>query len=391
MDKQLEQTLKLLVNQAVTNGETAGCSMMILKDGREIFYHQAGYADIETEKPICRDTLYRFYSMTKPMTAIAAMILLERGLLDLREPVETFLPGFRNQKVCENGILTTPVRPVLIRDLLDMTSGLSYPGDATETERQVSALFTELDERLYSDHPMTTVELANRLGQCPLLFQPGSRWQYGTSADVLGAVIEVISGMSFGNFIKKNILDPLHMENTGFSVDPCKLHLLATAYEACESGFIPYRGNHLGIINAMDTPAAFESGGAGLVSSIDDYKTFTQMLLNEGEWNGVRILRPKTVRFLTSEGLDALQQDGLKAWTDLTGYSYGNLMRILKKPGQAMSLGSEGEYGWDGWLGCYFSNSPKDKLTILFMHQKKDAGIIPTLRKARNLIYANLT
>lgn len=379
------------MDQAVENREMAGCSLMVLKEGKELFYHQTGYANVEQHVPIYRDTLYRCYSMTKPVTGIAAMILLERGELDLAEPVETYLPGFKGQNVWEDGREMSPRRPVLLQDLLNMTSGLCYPGDSCEPELQVGRVYEELDRRLLSSSPMTTVEFANRLGQCPLRFQPGSNWMYGTSADVLGAVIEVISGMRLGEFMEKEIFSPLEMKSTGFSPDSKELHRLATAYEIHDGQMIPYVGNHLGILNAMDRIPSFESGGAGLVSCIDDFKNLTQMLLNKGSFNGKQILKPKTVEFFTSDALTEDSKSYLKEWINLSGNSYGNLMRILTQPGRSTTIGRVGEYGWDGWLGCYFTNSPMDKLTILFMMQKKDAGMVPALRKCRNVIFANLT
>lgn len=390
MKRQVKHRLEDILDNAVAKGELAGLSMMVLKEGKELFYHQAGYASVEHRVPIYRDTLYRFYSMTKPVTATAAMILLERGDLDLRESVENILPGFKNQKVWQDGQCVAPIRPVLIKDLLNMTSGLTYPGGNNETQRQTAKLFEELDQRLYGPNPMTTQELANRLGECPLAFQPGTHWMYGTSADVLGAVIESVSGMTLGEFFKKEIFDPLEMKSTGFSPDPKDLHRLATAYDISQGKIVPFTQSHLGIINAMDRKPAFESGGAGLVSSIDDFKNFTQMLLNKGSWNGKQLLNPKTVRFLVSEGLTEDQKTYYHDWIDLSGFSYGNLMRIFTKPGLAMTMGTVGEYGWNGWLGCYFSNSPKDKLTILFMEQRKDAGVAPALRRCINVIYSNL-
>lgn len=149
---------------------------------------------------------------------------------------------------------------------------------------------------------------------------------------------------------------------------------------------MPYADNHLGIINKMDRDPAFESGGAGLVSTIDDYAKFTRMLMNEGSLNGVQILRPKTVKYLTSATLNAVQQKGFDSWLTLCGHSYGNLMRVMTDCSKAGDLGCQGEYGWDGWLGAYFCNCPKEDMTFLFMMQKTDAGTTTLTRKLRNII-----
>jgi CubicO group peptidase (beta-lactamase class C family) len=181
------------------------------------------------------------------------------------------------------------------------------------------------------------------------------------------------------------------MHDTGFWVPQEKRNRLATAYEMTNKNDpFPYEGNHLGIINAMDRQPAFESGGAGLVSTIDDYARFAQMLMNRGSLDNVQILKPKTVDYLTSSTLQAEQQENFDLWHTLSGHSYGNLMRVMTDHRQAGLLGSNGEYGWDGWLGAYFCNCPKDNLTILIMMQKKDAGTTSLTRKLRNTVYASL-
>ena len=202
--------------------------------------------------------------------------------------------------------------------------------------------------------------------------------------------MEVVSGMRFGDFLEKEIFTPLEMVDTGFWVPEEKQSRLVKTYE-CNEGkpSVLYTGNHLGIRNAMDRRPAFESGGAGLVSTIDDYSHFAQMLLNGGSYKGKQILSPAMVRFMTGHVLSAEQQEVFEregmAW--LEGFSYGNFMRVLVNPGRSATLGSKGEYGWDGWLGCYFANAPQDQMTILMMTQKKDSGTFRMTRLLRNTIY----
>lgn len=378
--------LKETISKSIEKSEIAGCNLMIIKEGMEIFYHEDGLSDREAGIPINRDSIFRLYSMTKPITGLAAMILMEKGEIDLCDPVSKFLPGFKNQRAVGNGILEPVVRETTIKDLLSMTSGLVYPGDKDLAEQATSELFVEVDKRLLGDNPMTTMDMMNALGKCPLAFQPGKLWRYGTSADVLGAVIQVASGLSFGEFLKQHIFGPLGMNDTDFYVPANKRNRLVKTYQNDETGELKlYTGNHLGVSNAMDQKPAFESGGAGLVSTIVDYSKFTSMLMNEGCFEGSRIIRPATYQYFINSTLTTEQKKGFD-WFTLGGYDYGNLIRIMTDPAKAGGMASPMEYGWDGWLGVYFTNCPKEDMTILFMTNKKDAGTMPLTRKLRNII-----
>lgn len=380
------ELIKKALRKEIECRDVAGANLLVIHKGKEVFYHEDGFADVEKRIPIKRDTIFRLYSMSKPVTAAAVMILLERGEIDLFEPVSKFLDGFRNQTVYKDGSLVPAERDVNIRDLLSMTSGLPYPGEDM-AGRQVGILFESLERGLASDDPIGTVEAMNRLGKCPLAFQPGTSWLYGTSADVLGAVVEVVSGMRFGEFLAKEIFEPLGMKDTAFWVPAEKRDRLANAYSADgKGGLTLYTGNNLAINYRMDKSPVFESGGAGLASTIDDYARFAAMLMNGGELDGVRILQPGTVRYMTSAALNEVQQRGFETWLTLNGHSYGNLMRIMTDCSLAGIIGSPGEYGWDGWLGAYFCNCPKEELTFLYMMQRTDSGTTPLTRKLRNII-----
>lgn len=392
MEQEKINRLQWILDDAVARGEIPGAILMVRKEGKETVYLESGYADIEAKKPVSRDSIYRLYSMSKPITATAVMILVERGLIDLADPVCRYLPGFCGQMVAAaDGHVEKPWRDVTIQDLVNMTSGLVYDGNHL-TGKLTEALFAEVIQGLDEGEggAYGTVEIANRLGQIPLAFQPARSWCYGTSADVAGALVEVVSGMRFGDFLEKEIFTPLEMVDTGFWVPEEKQSRLVKTYE-CNEGkpSVLYTGNHLGIRNAMDRRPAFESGGAGLVSTIDDYSHFAQMLLNGGSYKGKQILSPAMVRFMTGHVLSAEQQEVFEregmAW--LEGFSYGNFMRVLVNPGRSTTLGSKGEYGWDGWLGCYFANAPQDQMTILMMTQKKDSGTFRMTRLLRNTIY----
>lgn len=333
------------------------------------------------------------------------MILMEEGVIDLFEPVGNYIDTFRNQmvsagvghggvptmapgreqRIASGGYLVPADSPVTIKDLLDMTSGLTYGGESL-AERYTSAVIQEAADRLHGDHPMDTMEFAERIGECPLEFQPGSQMRYGVSADILGAVIQKASGMTFGEFLKKRIFEPLGMEDTAFCVPDDKRDRLSGEY-VCDGHTIGiYHGDNLAIRDdAKDNP--FESGGAGLFSTLSDYAKFAAMLMNDGTLGGRRILRPGTVKFMTSGELLPHQQLSFN-WQGLEGYTYSNLMRVVKWPDRAGIICHKGEYGWDGWLGPYFANDPETGLTVLMMIQRKDYGTGTVTRRLRNIIFS---
>lgn len=379
-----------LLERSVENADIAGANLLILKDGKELVYTEKGYANIESGKKYQRDTIARIYSMTKPITSVAAMILMERGELELGQPVGDILPEFKNPIVWVGEKTVPAKRWMNIKDLLCMTSGLSYGGEDM-AGRQVWRILEDVDSRLYTDNPASTMEIARKLGGCGLSFQPGDEWLYGMSADVLGAVIETVTGMRFGEFLEKEIFEPLGMNDTGFYVPEEKRGRLADAYEKTIVGMKLFETNHLGIKYTMDKPPAFESGGAGLVSTIDDYSKFATMLMQNGEFEGKQILNPKTVEFMTTGKMTPWQQESVwRSWDGMSGYSYGNLLRVMKEPSMAQFMTYKGEYGWDGWLGCYFCNIPSEKMTILLTCQRKDAGTMDVTKRIRNVLATNI-
>lgn len=274
---ELTTALQAVLDRAVAAGEIAGANLLILRRGEELLYVQSGLADREAGRPYTRDTIARLYSMSKPVTAAAAMILVQRGLLDLEQPLGELFPSFRGSMVWENGKKVPAHRQIVVGDLLNMTSGLPYPG-TDEAGQEAAGVFEELDSRLYGDDPMSTQELVDRLGACGLAFHPGDRWMYGTSADVLGAVIGKVSGQRFGAFLEENLFAPLDMADTGFHVPAEKQHRLAQVYQQGSPDMTLYETNNLGICYTMHRAPAFESGGAGLVSTVDDYAKFAAML-----------------------------------------------------------------------------------------------------------------
>lgn len=401
------QNIQHVLDMFTKEKNAAGLNLLLYKDSREIGYWQSGLADIENERPYHRDTIARLYSMTKPVTAVAAMILMEEGKLDFAAELYRYLPEFKNVKVCtEHGRSGNPQpasRPILIQDLLNMTSGYGYGawGEASfYGEHLTSKLINDLneDEKDGGKNQITTREFARRIAYIPLNFEPGTEYNYGYSADILGAVIEEVSGMKFSQFLYNRIFKPLGMNDTDFYVPDSKQGRLAKVYRSVEDwseGVEKHRLElftdcNLGIQDKMNHKPAFESGGAGLCSTVDDYMKFALMLNNGGCLDGCRILSENTVRRLSESRLmpDVQRTFDIKM-PHLAGYSYCNLMRVAANPGACNVFTSKGEFGWDGWLGPYMSVDRESGITIVMTMQRCDSGTTAAARCARNIIYSS--
>ena len=389
MRRNMEEDLHRIMRNAIDSNQIMGMNILIERDDGELLYCQEGFADREKGTEIDQNTIFRLYSMTKPITAAAVMLLMERGELDLCTPVGDILPSYRELTVVKDGEIVPCERPILVQDLLRMTSGLVYGDTVTIPGKATEGMFTELQMRIRTDDPMTTRELADRLSDCPLAFEPGSGWRYGSSADVLGAVIEAVSNMPFGEFLDRELFEPLNMEDTAFWVPEDKQERLAATYRTVspDEEMERFTETHLGITADVSAYPAFEAGGAGLCSTLLDYRSFARMLLQGGRFGGRQILRRETVEYMTKPLLMPLQQKAFDLDAiALCGYSYGNLMRVCTDPRQTGYFARKGEYGWDGWLGTYFANFPKAHMTILMGMQKVDAGTFDLTRKLRNVI-----
>ena len=382
----LEKKITACLEEAVRSGEAAGISVLIHREKEEICFAKAGMADIASGKPIRRDSIFRLYSQSKPITAAAAMILADRGVIDLMDGVDRYLPSFRNPRIAKaDGTLEPAPRAPWILDLLSMTSGLCYP-DADSAGQYAARVFEEDHRQITAGGGMDTQTFCGLLGEQPLAFAPGTHWRYGTSADVLGAVIEKAAGMRFSEFLKKEIFEPLGMKDTSFWVPEEKRERLVTCYERTGEGLKEFRNLHLAV-GQYDREPAFESGGAGLVSTLDDYMAFARMLMRGGKGEGKRILSEAAVRFMTSPQLrENVRRD---MWDSLGGFNYSCLMRVCDAPGMGGYMISDGEYGWDGWLGTYFANLPREKTTFLLCLNARDTGTAAVTRKCRNLLAAH--
>ncbi len=395
-----------VLDRYIKDKDISGASVLIYKDGKEYLCIDRGLSDIKANIPYSKDTIIRLFSMSKPVTSAAAMILIERGMLDRLDPVSDYISTFSKQRYYDSKGNKHPVsRPATIGDLLDMTAGLSYPDKTTFAGTDTDVVFTDIGKKLDTPEEMTTLEVAEALGKCTLDFDPGTSYLYSTCADVLGAVIEKAAGMKLSEFMEKEIFSPLGMKDTGFYVPAEKQNRLARTYvpashlkdlhedeQPVTDDEIPeYSGNNLCIKSRMSTPNAFESGGAGLASTLDDYMKFAQMLLNGGSTpSGVQILSPATVSFMTQRSTSSPAHEAFLKRFDLNGFTYSNLLRIGIEPGLCDTLMNTGEYGWDGWTGPYFANFPKLNATLLIAMQRSNSGTYSLTRRIRNIVLSQL-
>ena len=395
MNSNILSNIQPLLDEYTQKKQVAGVNVLLFKNNQEIGYWESGFADIAENKKYSRNTICRMYSMSKTVTAVAAYKLIEQGKLDIGQQLKDILPDFAEITVCtqtvRNGTPHPAARPILIQDLLNMTSGYGYGAyweGSTYGEHQTSKLIDELNADVAGPNKITTQEFARRIAKIPLNFEPGTDYQYGYSADILGAVIEKVSGQKFSDFLKQNIFDPVGMEDTAFYVPQSKQPRLSKIYR---TGLEEFTGCNLGVGYKMENPPAFESGGAGLCSTVDDYMKFGLMLMNKGNLDGARILQSATVDFMTNAVLrDDLQQKFNQKMEHLSGYTYCNLLRIATEPGKCKALTTKGEYGWDGWLGPYLGIDPINNLVLVMTMQKTDAGTWDLSRKIKNIIYSSL-
>lgn len=376
-----------LLNSQVKDGTVKGCSAYVLKDGRPIYRANVGMADEARGIKWENNTIVRLYSMTKPITAAALMILIDRGRLDVHDKVSWFLPGFANQQVLTEGGLVPAKTEVTIKHLMDMTSGCCYPDASFPAGAKMQELYDRMDADVKAGKPWDTVTLANEIGRQPLAFHPGEKWLYGTSADIIGAVIEVVSGKKFGDFLREELFEPLGMADTDFWCPPDKLNRFAENYEPGENGELkPCLWQHLGLTYLCRKKPEFESGGAGLCSTMDDYAAFAEMLLNKGVYHGRRILSANAVSYITTAHLNPAQLACFD-WDSHYGHNYGSLMYICTDPATAGPSARLGEYGWDGWLGCFFTNDPQSGYTFLYFIQRCGGLGARPLRMIKQIVY----
>ena len=389
----LQENIYSIMKKAVDEGDIAGANVLVIKEGEEKLYCEYGFRDIENKKPVTRDTIFRLYSQTKPVTAAAAILLASQGAIDLSANMAEYLPEFSEMYININGVRKPVQRAITVSDLLNMTSGIPYPDESTVGGRQVGEVFWNIEQSLYNGFPVNTTDFSKMMSKVDLCFEPGQRFMYGASADIIGALIERVTGKTFGAYLREYFFEPLEMNDTDFYVPSEKQDRLAKIYNYSEHGLVECATNHLGLRYDRSTPPAFESGGAGLCSTLDDYSHFGEMLLNGGKYKGKAVMPKAAVEYLTRCRLPQEKMWQFHEWWDwMNGYSYGNFMRVCENESETSLFSSSGEYGWDGWLGTFFSNEPKHNITLLFGVQQVGVGKSGTLvRKIKNAVMSELT
>ncbi len=375
--KRLEKTRQAYKTD-VENKIAPGAVLLIARNGKMVTYDAIGYQERATQTPMKKDSIFRIASMSKPITTVAAMILVEENKLDVGAPVAQYLPEFRGVKVGTDG--ATPKRPMTIQDLMRHTSGLTYGlfGNSAIDQMYRKADIFNLK---------SLADMVKAVAGMPLLHQPGEAWEYSVSTDVLGRVIEVVSGMDLDQFVEQRVTAPLKMKDTGFWVKPEAISRLAK----------PDAASMLPFADATKKPAIF-SGGGGMFSTAGDYARFSQMLLNGGELEGVRILGPKTIALMTSDQLPANTERhtpvamGLGSFgpTPEMGTSFGLGFAIRVDAGRNPMPGSVGDFSWQGVTGTLFWVDPKEKLVTVMMAQPPQGQNGFIMRQTRTMVYQAL-
>ena len=366
-------TMRKVLNAKVDSGEIPGYVALVARHGKVVYYDAYGMQNPNTKKAMQRDAIFRIYSMTKPITSVAAMILVEEGKIKLSDPVSKYLPELKDMQVATNAadvkepseVQTRPAKnQIRVLDLLLHTSGFTYaffktfPGGGPVEQMYIDGGVNDLD--------ITNAELVKRISKLPLKYEPGTTWWYSHSTDVLGRLVEVVSGMTLGEFFEKRIAKPLGMNDTAFSVAPAKVPRFAEPFDDDKKGLI---------LQYTDPtkPVKFEAGGQGLTSTVMDYARFAHMLMNHGALGGTRILGKKTVELMTMDHVGSVFDHGPFY---LPGQSHGyGLMGAVRTEGPRAPAGlnamdgSVGEYYWAGYAGTFFWVDPKEELVGVYMMQ----------------------
>ena len=379
----------------VQDGRLPGWMAIVTRNGRVAHFGASGQRDLEAGTPVEPRTLWRIYSMTKPIASVAAMMLWEEGAFELKDPVARFIPAFAGTRVYREGSDQKPVtepQSELMRmwHLLTHTSGLTY---GFHRSHPVDAMYRAAGFEWSTPPGKDLAACCEAWAALPLLFQPGSEWNYGVSTDVLGRVIEVISGMSLDRFLAERIFGPLGMTETGFFVAEAEAGRLAALYAPDPKTGAAKRHDDLG--KAVLSPPACLSGGGGLVSSAADYHRFTQMLLGGGELDGTRLLGSRTLRFMATNHLPGgvdLEAFGrpLFAETTFDGVGFGLGFSVVEDPVAGRFPSSPGEFAWGGAASTVFWVDPKERMTAMFFTQLMPSSTHPIRSQLHQLVHQAL-
>jgi CubicO group peptidase (beta-lactamase class C family) len=375
-----------LMTRYVERGKLAGVVTCVLRHGQVVHLETFGHQNLENNPPMTLDSIFRIYSMTKPITSVALMMLYEESLFNLTDAVSKYIPSFKDVKVWgANGVLENPIRPITIQDLLRHTAGLSYGGYA-ESQSPVDKLY---DEAGIFTNKISNAEAVTRLASLPLMFHPGTKWHYSVATDVVGYLAEVLSDMPLADFMQERIFAPLEMVDTAFYIEPSKLNRFCTLYGKTTD-------NDFGVLDLPDSseylpPVRLHAGGSGLVSTTADYLKFAQCILNKGELNSVRLLAPKTVELMTCNHLPAaLLPIAFEGSEPMLGMGFGLGFGVTLDVAQNGMMGSVGDHGWGGYAETYFWIDPQESLIAILMTQYLPSQAYPIRKEFRTAVYQAL-
>ena len=365
------------MQKLVDEKHIAGGVFAVARRGKVVQFETCGMMDIEAGKPMKRDTIFRFYSMSKPITSVAAMILYEEGKIKLDDPVSKYIPEFKGLKVVADPDAEVireveAKREMTVRDLMRHTSGLTY---GVFGNTAVDKLYRKSIQ--LGGSKTTLKDMAEKLSSIPLLYQPGTKWHYGVSTDVLGRVVEVACGQSLDKFFAEHIFEPLGMVDIAFYVPPDKIDRFATNYGPNPQGGL--QPIDIPKTSRYTEPPTFFSGGGGLVSTASDYMRFCLMLLNKGEFEGKRLLKTETVEMMTKNQLPEIAYPIGTGDRDGVGFGLGFSVRVESSNGESSSR--VGEYGWGGMASTHFWISPSDGIAVVALTQH-----IPYSGRAENAL-----
>jgi CubicO group peptidase (beta-lactamase class C family) len=402
-ERQLERITEHLQYRYIDAGRIAGCQVAVARHGHVGYFRSLGFRDLERSLPVEEDTIWRIYSMTKPITGVALMTLYERGMFQLSDPVTRFIPQWRDLKVRQRTAdgteqLVAPELPMTVRDLMMHMSGLGFAGGRTLQELFSADNVVErggFTPGLRRGPDATLAGMVDHYAGYPLEFHPGTHWLYSVSTDICGRLVEIMSGQRFDDYLRQTIFEPLGMCDTSFVVAAENVHRFA----AC------YRRNSSKRLVLMDDPErsgyrqepSFLSGGGGLVSTTPDYLRFCQMLLGGGELDGVRILGRKTVELMASNHLPGDSDLQSVAWpggygeVGFAGMGFGLTVAVSKTPALTQVIGSAGEFMWGGAGSTTFWVDPAEDLTVVFMTQLIPSGTFNFRGQLKTLVYPAIT
>jgi CubicO group peptidase (beta-lactamase class C family) len=370
----------------VDAGKLPGVQWVLSRRGEVVHRDTYGYADIEAERPVADDTLYRIYSMTKPITSVGLMMLHEEGVFLLENPVARFLPELGDMQVWSGGTADAPetrpaARAMTVHDVLTHMSGLTY---GFHFQHPLDEMYRAHDLGNFTEPKFDLAEGVARLAGLPLLFDPGTRWNYSMSTDVCGRLIEVMSGMPLDRYLRERVLDPLGMKETAFHAPEADLDRCCPLYVRGADR----RLHRFARPESMVRPPAFLSGGGGLVSTTDDYLRFCHMLLNGGELDGVRLLGPRTVRYMTRNHLPGgrlLNEVGQSTFAEaaMEGTGFGLGFSTIEDAAALQNMASEGEFAWGGAASTLFWVDPVEEICAVFMTQLLPSDTYPLRRQLR--------